>query len=178
MIVLWRTWCKVLEMGVLCSGGVANTKYCCVSLNTEYYLTSACISLQLTNLQAYIPHIGPTTLGNILECSRFPILLYTEVDSLPWDCNLAWSCNWGENLGQHWIMDEWRWFLYRVGQRYVMLWGIFREHRNKRQESLVWGKCEDRIHWLKGVATEHSGSYSVLMVRAIGIYAEAIGVVR
>ena len=76
-------------MGVLYSGSVANTKYCHVSLNTEYYLTSACVSLRLTNLQAYIPHIGPTTLGNILEHSHYPILLNPEFEFSPWDHDLA-----------------------------------------------------------------------------------------
>ena len=75
-------------MGVLFSGSVANTKYCRVSLSTEYYLTSACASLRLTNLQAYCTHRSHNP-QNILECSRFPILLYTEVDSSPWDRDLV-----------------------------------------------------------------------------------------
>ena len=88
MIVLWRLWCRVLEMGVLYSGSVANTKYCRVSLNTEYYLTSACVSLRLTNLQAYPTHRSHNP-PNILECSRYPILPYTEFDSSPWDRDLV-----------------------------------------------------------------------------------------
>ena len=75
-------------MGVLCFGGVANSKYCRVTLNTEYYLTSACVSLRLTNLQAYPTHRSHNP-PNILECSRYPILPYTEFDSSPWDRDLA-----------------------------------------------------------------------------------------
>ena len=75
-------------MGVLYADSVANTKYCHVSLNTEYYLTSACVSLQLTNLQAYPTHRSHNP-RNILERSRYLILLNTEFDFSPWDRDLA-----------------------------------------------------------------------------------------
>ena len=77
-------------MGVLYSGSAANTTYCRVSLNTEYYLTSACVSLRLTNLQAYPTHRSHN-LRNILERSHYPILLNPEFDFSPWDHDIARS---------------------------------------------------------------------------------------
>ena len=77
-------------MGVLYSGSVANIKYCRVSVNTEYHLTSACVSLRLTNLQAYPTHRSHNP-QNIIERSHYPILLNPEFDFSPWDHDIARS---------------------------------------------------------------------------------------
>ena len=68
--------------------------YCALTVwltqNTEYYLTSACVSPRLTNLQAYPTHRSHNP-RNVLERSRYPILPNTEFDFSPWDRDLALS---------------------------------------------------------------------------------------